>query len=140
MRQITRSSEPIKDRECIIIGKTADCFVRTNITSETVTDEEGNERTEYSAVEYFARLNAHKNFTLTDDVCDKIIAYDTAKEAERIRKMRNDLLDASDKEILPDRLNKSSSAFKAWSDYREALRDIPEQEGFPWEVEWPERP
>jgi hypothetical protein len=27
-----------------------------------------------------------------------------------------------------------------WAVYRQALRDIPEQPGFPWEVEWPVPP
>jgi hypothetical protein len=28
----------------------------------------------------------------------------------------------------------------AWALYREALRMVPEQQGFPWEVVWPEQP
>ena len=27
-----------------------------------------------------------------------------------------------------------------WAVYRQALRDIPEQPGFPWDVEWPTKP
>ena len=27
-----------------------------------------------------------------------------------------------------------------WVDYRQALRDIPEQTGFPEEIEWPQEP
>jgi hypothetical protein len=27
-----------------------------------------------------------------------------------------------------------------WSVYRQSLRDVPSQEGFPWEVTWPEQP
>ena len=27
-----------------------------------------------------------------------------------------------------------------WLDYRQALRDIPEQTGFPEEIEWPQEP
>lgn len=29
---------------------------------------------------------------------------------------------------------------KVWVDYRQALRDIPDQIGFPWDVEWPPVP
>lgn len=29
---------------------------------------------------------------------------------------------------------------EAWAEYRQALRNIPEQEGFPWDVTWPEKP
>jgi hypothetical protein len=28
----------------------------------------------------------------------------------------------------------------AWATYRQALRDIPLQAGFPWNVTWPESP
>lgn len=27
-----------------------------------------------------------------------------------------------------------------WADYRQALRDVPDQEGFPYSVEWPTKP
>lgn len=28
----------------------------------------------------------------------------------------------------------------AWATYRQALRDVPAQAGFPWEVQWPTQP
>lgn len=28
----------------------------------------------------------------------------------------------------------------AWAQYRQALRDVPQQGGFPWQVSWPELP
>lgn len=28
----------------------------------------------------------------------------------------------------------------AWATYRQALRDIPTQTGFPWDIQWPEAP
>jgi hypothetical protein len=28
----------------------------------------------------------------------------------------------------------------AWAAYRQALRDVPTQAGFPWEVQWPQAP
>ena len=27
-----------------------------------------------------------------------------------------------------------------WAEYRQALRDVPEQEGFPFNVTWPQEP
>lgn len=68
------------------------------------------------------------------------------------RCIRNKLLDSSDKEMSLDRLNlNTSSATKfisslgsifsgAWAVYRQKLRDLPEQEGFPFNIEWPEEP
>ena len=29
---------------------------------------------------------------------------------------------------------------QAWANYRQALRDITSQSGFPWEIEWPSKP
>ena len=49
---------------------------------------------------------------------------------------RNQRLSESDCTQMPDaKVNKD-----AWATYRQALRDIPEQEGFPWNVVWPSRP
>jgi len=28
----------------------------------------------------------------------------------------------------------------AWGTYRQELLDIPQQEGFPWEITWPTKP
>lgn len=56
--------------------------------------------------------------------------------AERVRSKRNELLSQSDWTQLPDsNVNKT-----AWATYRQALRDVPEQSGFPWEVTWPTQP
>ena len=77
---------------------------------------------------------------------------DEEQAAEFARKIRNKLLDNSDKEMSPDRLGlDTSTATKfiaslvsifngAWAVYRQALRDIPEQAGFPFNIEFPSRP
>lgn len=139
MRRITHSNNPIPEREIAVVGKTVNVYIHTDIVSENIETEEGN-RTEYSAVEYFARLPYTPKFELTDAIVAEIMAKDTEVEAKKVRAIRNQLLEASDCEVLPDRLAKSSSAFKAWSDYRQSLRDITEQEGFPWDIVWPEKP
>lgn len=57
------------------------------------------------------------------------------KSAE-VRIQRNRLLSESDWTQLAD----ASVDGSAWAVYRQALRDIPEQEGFPNSVQWPEQP
>ena len=52
--------------------------------------------------------------------------------AERIRSLRNESLAASDWMATTDR-----TMTQAEIDYRQALRDLPDQEGFPTEVIWP---
>jgi hypothetical protein len=54
---------------------------------------------------------------------------------------RNQLLVESDIAMLPDNYSKLSEEKKTeWASYRQALRDLPTQEGFPWEITWPLKP
>ena len=77
---------------------------------------------------------------------------DEEAAAEIVRKIRNKLLDNSDKEMSLDRLGldvSSAAKFIAslaaiftgeWAVYRKALRDLPEQQGFPFHVDFPVPP
>lgn len=77
---------------------------------------------------------------------------DKQAAADAARALRNRLLDLSDKEMSLDRLGLDTSstiAFLAslkqlfssgWAVYRQALRDIPQQDGFPFNVAWPNSP
>lgn len=58
------------------------------------------------------------------------------EQARRIREDRNTRLDKSDWSQLAD----STADKAAWATYRQALRDIPTSEGFPWDVTWPDAP
>lgn len=59
--------------------------------------------------------------------------------AETIRAKRDALLAACDWTQMPDSpLDDEAKA--AWATYRQALRDVPQQEGFPETVNWPEEP
>jgi hypothetical protein len=55
----------------------------------------------------------------------------TAAEA---RTKRDNLLVESDAYALADRITKE------WTDYRQALRDVPTQHGFPENISWPPKP
>lgn len=59
-----------------------------------------------------------------------------ATQQEVIRTERNRLLTQSDWTQLPDAGTDSA----AWATYRQALRDIPQQAGFPDRVTWPTKP
>jgi hypothetical protein len=54
--------------------------------------------------------------------------------AEKVRAERDDLLAASDTMALADRITAD------WTTYRQALRDVPAQAGFPTNVTWPVEP
>lgn len=82
-------------------------------------------------------------------------AYDKAVEekdeeraAELARKIRNRILDATDSQMSLDRIGLDTSSLtaflksmasiidNAWSRYRQHLRDITAQEGFPFVIDW----
>lgn len=83
------------------------------------------------------------------NACNAGNAEDAANLA---RAIRNKLLDSSDKEMSLDRLGlDTSTAAKfvaslvkifsgAWAQYRQQLRDIPEQAGFPFNITFPTPP
>ncbi len=81
------------------------------------TDEEGNVTT---AAEHEATYKAQKD----------------AEQAKAVRDDRNKRLADSDWTQVADApVDKA-----AWAAHRQALRDVTAQEGFPWNVQWPESP
>jgi hypothetical protein len=66
-------------------------------------------------------------------------AYKARKDAEQaasVRNQRTQLLKDSDWTQIAD----STADKTAWATYRQALRDITGQAGFPWTITWPETP
>lgn len=90
----------------------------------------------------------------------KIAEYE--RMADTVRSVRDKLLIDSDTSMLLDRMGLvlpdaitaatlltavrdlftglKSTLSGDWAHYRAALRDIPEQAGFPYEIEWPQKP
>ena len=54
--------------------------------------------------------------------------------AIQVRSQRDKLLESSDEMALADRITDE------WRTYRQALRDLPAQDGFPTNVTWPFHP
>ena len=66
-------------------------------------------------------------------------AYKAAKDAEQAKSIRNSrtqMLKDSDWTQIAD----STADKTAWATYRQALRDITAQAGFPWTITWPDAP
>lgn len=59
--------------------------------------------------------------------------------AKAAREKRDELLTETDYLLMPD-YPISEEALAALKTYRQALRDIPEQSGFPKTIEWPSKP
>lgn len=74
-------------------------------------------------------------WTVIDKTPEQIAKYD-ADSAEEVRASRNEKLSACDWTQVADApVDKA-----AWATYRQALRDIPAQAGFPNTVDWPTQP
>lgn len=141
----------IKDGDA---GQKIICF-RQNI--EEIETEDG---TQYTADEY--TLAVHTSQALNKRVADNIEAWreramqeDYDRVAAEVRAIRDKLLADSDKEMVLDRMGlevPTGVSFIAWLDflkklgaavsgemarYRQELRDIPKQEGFPYSVVFP---
>lgn len=133
----------------------------SSIEKKEVTNENSNKKISYLYLSY--RINMtysekldnyiSKNYnTLLESVKSK--CYEEA--AALVRAKRNKLLQESDKEVVLDRLNIPKnitisnvvtvlkqffeSMNSNWTVYRQELRDITKQEGFPFNVTFPTKP
>lgn len=61
----------------------------------------------------------------------------TASCANNARQKRNQLLAECDWTQLSDAPTLASDS---WMAYRQSLRDVPKQQGFPWNITWPQTP
>ena len=69
-------------------------------------------------------------------------AYKATKDAEQatsVRTQRDEKLKECDWMVVKS-IETQSIFSPEWATYRQALRDVTAQSGFPWEVQWPEQP
>lgn len=100
--------------------------------------------TEPPAIDYTANLERTaikqggswiEKWAVTPATPEQIAERTAAKEAE-VRQQRNQLLSNCDWTQLPD----APVPPAPWATYRQQLRDVTAQAGFPWEVQWPIAP
>lgn len=73
-----------------------------------------------------------------DTAVEDEVAYKTLKDAEQaksVRQQRNEMLSKTDWRFRSD-----MTPLQNWVNYCQALRDVPTQSGFPWEINWPTEP
>lgn len=109
---------------------------------ENIEEQERDRGVFYSYDEYRVKVPYRENFSIGQNY-DKWLQYAKDKEyadiGDEIRAERNHLLALCDWTQSAD--SPLSDEDKArWTEYRQALRDIPEQEGFPYDVEFPKQP
>ena len=100
--------------------------------------------------QWFTRFVAGPVFTDNDEgtAAEQEAAYRAgidAKTAEGVRNERNNRLAATDWRVTYEAEKAAVDGLgmqlpTVWSDYRQALRDVPSQAGFPHEVTWPTEP
>lgn len=66
----------------------------------------------------------------------EVVEKDAEHVASKARQMRNKLLEDTDHTQLPD----APKGKRAWAVYRQELRDLTKQPGFPKTIEWPTPP
>lgn len=84
-------------------------------------------------VSYLRRTLEFYGYQVGDEL---LTDEDRAKAA---REKRDQLLAETDYLLMPD-YPISEEALVALKTYRQSLRDVPEQAGFPSKIEWPEKP
>jgi hypothetical protein len=107
----------------------------------------------YKVVEYIDHDTAQRKIITLDtpklingkvytvELIDKSLEEINETKWQKIRSVRNSLLQASDIYILADRWEKyDANTKKLWSDYRQSLRDLPMSFSNPDEVIWPDKP
>lgn len=103
-------------------------------------------------------MRAELDDVLQNAYAAAVDARDEDRAAELARKIRNKLLDSTDKECTLDKVlpaapttaafgdwiawlkELSNVATNAWGTYRQQLRDLPQQEGWPYNITWPAKP
>jgi hypothetical protein len=66
-------------------------------------------------------------------------AMKDAEQAKNVRQTRDDKLKECDWRVIKALESNIPQDFQ-WAAYRQALRDVPTQAGFPWAVTWPDTP
>jgi hypothetical protein len=105
-----------------------------------VVEVEGQWFTHYIAGPVFTDYTDDEGVTHTASEQYEAYCFDQdAKQAEAVRKDRDKRLAECDWTQLADSPLSPDDKL-AWQLYRETLRMVPEQPGFPWNVEWPPVP
>ena len=132
MKQKTHYSQKPENLEIITVGDKDLIYVRENIEKETInTDGFETEKVGYIADEYFMTL-PHPAAGSYEEYIIAAKAMEYENLANLARNRRDQLLSATDYLALSDQTMPENVKI-----YRQKLRDIPEQSGFPYEIDWP---
>jgi hypothetical protein len=80
-----------------------------------------------------------KQVWVVTDASAQEISQRTEEQKSNVRSERDQKLVESDWVVIKS-METDVPELDAWKSYRQTLRNIPQQSGFPWSVEWPEKP
>jgi hypothetical protein len=83
--------------------------------------------------------NGWKQTWVVTDASAQEIAQRTEDQASYVRSNRDQKLVESDWVVIKS-METDVPEIDSWKSYRQALRNIPQQSEFPWNVSWPEKP
>ena len=141
MRQRTSSSERPEKPFRIENIRNGYCTVLFFDNIEELTDEEGNVYYEYDLY-VLDKVNYRETLEKTiednyEEWLNMATDYDYNTFAKEVRTKRDRLLNETDWTQMADTAL-SEDKKEAYRIYRQALRDVPEQPGFPYDIIWPE--
>ena len=87
------------------------------------------------------KLRANPNYWEKYKTAEEWKTFNTPIESTIVRSKRDDLLNKYEWTVNSPDLTDDKKA--EWKTYRQALRDLPDQSGFPWEADgmtWPTKP
>lgn len=119
----------------------ADCIgMEVSHTSTTARDNEARELIRKFSQEAGYREKRGEDLSwMVEKIPEKTEEEKLEDAKEEVRRKRDSLISATDFLLTPD-YPISEEDLEAVKAYRTALRDVPQQEGFPYDIVWPEAP
>lgn len=73
------------------------------------------------------------------EISEEQYQNNVARQAQAVKADRDRMISSTDW-VVTKSLEEGTSIPTEWKNYRQALRDIPSQEGFPFDIQWPKVP
>lgn len=146
--KITSTVMPNKSFEILKSNNKCTIIFYTNVTSDTIVDGmTGKPITSYNYEKYKIETNYKQILSAQIEAnyskwLQKAKQAEKDTEAQKVRDYRDNLLNACDiKHCNPEKWTAMSDDEKlSWATYKQALRDVTAQQGFPYSVIWPTIP
>ena len=128
------------DREIITAGASEEDLAQANIVEVTPFTGQAPVDGRQYRVEIVQQSDDSWAHELVEvEISEEQLANNIAQQARAVKADRDRMIASTDW-IVTKAAEEGTAVPQAWKTYRQALRDIPEQEGFPFNIIWPTRP